>query len=222
MRVTMTMTTHYSTKTKELRVKRAWSQEQLADIAGVNVRTIQRIEHGDGASFESLKAVANAFGVDVGELLAPPTAASQPADKKDGQQPQRVTFLGRVRTGRQLFNVVGGAEMYSYDHDDADGDDVELIARFFQDIRDYADLWSDIEPGDRIRIPYEFNARIVELEERGHWVFAGSQRRAYSFGWAEKPEIMKLNTAVVIILKKDNPVITRLGDEDAALAVAQG
>jgi hypothetical protein len=101
-----------------------------------------------------------------------------------------------------------------------DGDDVELVARFFQDIRVRGD-WSDIEPGDRVRIPYEFNARIGELEERGLWVFAGSQRRAYSFGWAEKPEIMKLNTVFVILVKKDNPVIIELGDEDAALAVAQ-
>jgi transcriptional regulator with XRE-family HTH domain len=220
----MTMTTHYATKTKELRVKRAWSQEQLADIAGVNVRTIQRIEHGDGASFESLKAVANAFGVDVGELLAPPAAESQPADKKEGQPPppqQRVIFLGRVRTGRDLFNVVGsGAEMYSYDNDDVDGDDVELVAQFFQDIRDWGDLWSDIEPADRVRVPHQFNARIAELEERGLWVFAGSQRRAYSVN-REKPQIIKLNTVYVIIVKNDNPVIIRLGDEDAALAVAQ-
>jgi transcriptional regulator with XRE-family HTH domain len=207
-------TTHYSTKIKELRLKRVWSQEQLADIAGINVRTIQRIEHGDVASFESLKAVANALGVDVGELLAPP-----PTDKKPQQE--GMLFLGRLRTGRELLNVVGGAEMYSYDHDDVDGDDVELIARFFQDIRDYADLWSDIEPGDRVRIPHEFNARIAELEHRGFWVFAGSQRRAYSFGGAEKPQIIKANTVFVIILKKDNPAIIRLGDEDAALAVGQ-
>jgi transcriptional regulator with XRE-family HTH domain len=214
----MTMTTYYSTKTKELRVKRAWSQQQLADIAGVNVRTIQRIEHGDGASFESLKAVANAFDVDVGELLAPPAAESQPADKKEDPQP--VDFLGRVRTGRELFNFVGGAQMYSYENDDVDGDDVELVAQFFQDIRDWGDLWGDVEPADRVRVPHDFNARIAEMEERGLWVFAGSQRRGYSFN-REKPEIIKLNTVYVIILKKDNPAIIRLSADDAALAVAQ-
>jgi hypothetical protein len=99
-----------------------------------------------------VKAVANAFGVDVGELLAPPAAESQPTDdKKEGQPPKqpppRVLFLGRVRTGRELFNVVGSGEMYSYENDDVDGDDVELVAQFFQDIRDWGDLWGDI--GDR-------------------------------------------------------------------------
>jgi transcriptional regulator with XRE-family HTH domain len=217
----MSMTTHYGTKTKELRVKRAWSQEQLADIAGVNVRTIQRIEHGEGASFESLKAVANAFGVNVEELLAPPPAEPQPGDKKGPQQP-RVMFLGRVRTGRELFNFVGGADAYSYENDDVDGDDVELIAQFFQDIQDWGDLWGGMEPAERVRVPRDFNPRIGELEERGLWVFAGSRPQPFAFNrWEKQPEIIKLNTVFVIIVKKDNPAIIRLGHEDAALAVAQ-
>ncbi len=32
---------------KQLRLQRAWSQEQLAEMAGLSVRTIQRIENGD-------------------------------------------------------------------------------------------------------------------------------------------------------------------------------
>ena len=46
---------------KELREKRAWSQEQLAGIAGISLRTVQRIESGKPASFESLKTIASAF-----------------------------------------------------------------------------------------------------------------------------------------------------------------
>jgi transcriptional regulator with XRE-family HTH domain len=36
-----------SHQVKQLRLQRAWSQEQLAELAGVSVRTIQRIENGD-------------------------------------------------------------------------------------------------------------------------------------------------------------------------------
>lgn len=32
---------------KQLRLQRAWSQEQLAEMAGLSVRTIQRIENGE-------------------------------------------------------------------------------------------------------------------------------------------------------------------------------
>jgi transcriptional regulator with XRE-family HTH domain len=36
-----------SNQVKQLRLQRAWSQEQLAELAGLSVRTIQRIENGD-------------------------------------------------------------------------------------------------------------------------------------------------------------------------------
>ena len=43
---------------KELRMSRQLSQEQLALMSGLNVRTIQRIESGHNASMESLKCLA--------------------------------------------------------------------------------------------------------------------------------------------------------------------
>ena len=53
---------------KKLRENRKWSQEQLADMAGLSVRTIQRIERGHKASFESLKSLASVFEVNVSTL----------------------------------------------------------------------------------------------------------------------------------------------------------
>jgi transcriptional regulator with XRE-family HTH domain len=50
---------------KELRISRHLSQEQLAQISGLNVRTIQRIESGNNASLESLKCLAAALEVNV-------------------------------------------------------------------------------------------------------------------------------------------------------------
>ncbi len=46
---------------KQLRFERAWPQEQLADICDVSVRTVQRVEHGETFSLETLKALAAAF-----------------------------------------------------------------------------------------------------------------------------------------------------------------
>ena len=54
-----------SSKIKRWRDERCWSQEHLASVAGIGLRTIQRIENGDKASRESLMALASAFGVDV-------------------------------------------------------------------------------------------------------------------------------------------------------------
>ncbi|WP_042858208.1 2TM domain-containing protein [Dickeya sp. NCPPB 3274] len=54
---------------KSQRLARAWSQEQLAELSALSVRTIQRIENGERASLETLSAIAAAFGVNVTVLM---------------------------------------------------------------------------------------------------------------------------------------------------------
>ncbi len=51
-----------------MRDKNRWSQEQLAEFAGLNVRTIQRVESGRKASLETLKCLASVFEVDISKL----------------------------------------------------------------------------------------------------------------------------------------------------------
>jgi transcriptional regulator with XRE-family HTH domain len=43
-------------RVKEFRLARAWSQEQLAEMAALSVRTIQRIENQEQPSLETLSA----------------------------------------------------------------------------------------------------------------------------------------------------------------------
>lgn len=50
---------------RKLRLKRGWSQEHLATLTDLNVRTIQRIERGQPASLESRKSLAAVFAVDL-------------------------------------------------------------------------------------------------------------------------------------------------------------
>ena len=53
----------------KLRLQQGWSQERLATLTGLSVRTIQRIEQGQQPGLESLKALAAVFELDVTQLL---------------------------------------------------------------------------------------------------------------------------------------------------------
>lgn len=53
---------------RKLRLQRGWSQEQLAEISGLSVRTVQRIERGQNAGLESLKSLAAVFEIDLVDL----------------------------------------------------------------------------------------------------------------------------------------------------------
>ena len=68
---------------QKLRLQRGWSQQQLADLSGLSVRTVQRIEQGQVASSESLKSLAAVFEIDFSTLQEPgmntTTAPASPA-----------------------------------------------------------------------------------------------------------------------------------------------
>jgi transcriptional regulator with XRE-family HTH domain len=53
---------------KSLRQHKNWSQEQLAQLSGLNVRTIQRIEKGESVGLETLKSLAAVFEISVSDL----------------------------------------------------------------------------------------------------------------------------------------------------------
>jgi transcriptional regulator with XRE-family HTH domain len=56
---------------QKLRLQHGWSQEQLAEMSGVSVRTIQRLERGQSATVETLKAVAAVLEVEFTRLMEP-------------------------------------------------------------------------------------------------------------------------------------------------------
>lgn len=53
---------------QRMRLKRGWSQQQLADASGLSARTVQRIESGHPGSVESIKSLAAVFEVDFSTL----------------------------------------------------------------------------------------------------------------------------------------------------------
>ncbi|MFT6190866.1 helix-turn-helix domain-containing protein [Polaribacter sp.] len=52
---------------KKMRLERHWSQDQLAEMSGLSLRTIQRIENGQNAGLESLKSLAAVFEINIAD-----------------------------------------------------------------------------------------------------------------------------------------------------------
>ena len=52
---------------KKLRLERHWSQDQLSEMSGLSIRTIQRIENGENAGLESLKSLAAVFEITIAD-----------------------------------------------------------------------------------------------------------------------------------------------------------
>lgn len=58
-----------TTLLKQERSKRAWSQDHLAQVAGIGLRTLQRIESSGAASNESIASIAAALGMSVAAFM---------------------------------------------------------------------------------------------------------------------------------------------------------
>lgn len=71
-------------KIRRWREERHWSQEHLAELAGLGLRTLQRIENGEPASRDSLTALAAALDVDAIALcIDPETEAAEILNRKN-------------------------------------------------------------------------------------------------------------------------------------------
>jgi transcriptional regulator with XRE-family HTH domain len=72
---------------RKLRLRKGWSQDQLAELADVSVRTIQRIERGHPMSLETANALAAVFEVDVTTFLPTPEPEHDDMSRTDDTTP---------------------------------------------------------------------------------------------------------------------------------------
>ncbi len=92
---------------------RGWSQEHLAEAAGLSLRTVQRIENGEKAARESVMALAAAFGVDVRALTvdreaeAAQAARAGKAKERDALRLSVLIHLAGYLFGMLVFAGIG-------------------------------------------------------------------------------------------------------------------
>lgn len=87
---------------KKLRISKSWSQEELAEQAGLSLRTVQRIESEGIASLQSRKAIATALEVD-------PSALNAESDSAVDQNAELMPTIEK----RHIFNPTSLAGYHS-------------------------------------------------------------------------------------------------------------
>jgi transcriptional regulator with XRE-family HTH domain len=150
---------------KQQREERAWPQRQLAEIAGVNLRTIQRLERDGSASFETLMGVAQAFEIDVKQLS--PTSRTQKSTLQ-----KEVHLLPRLALGKELAAVIGGADQFQFEHDEAESEKaLGLMVDVLEVLKSDVVRWHDADAVGKLKIEFELSQAIKELEAVGFYLF---------------------------------------------------
>jgi transcriptional regulator with XRE-family HTH domain len=71
-----------SSRIRTERERRAWSQEHLAEAAALSLRTVQRVETSGAASYETARAIAAVFELEVAALRQVTMATPRVRDRR--------------------------------------------------------------------------------------------------------------------------------------------
>lgn len=175
-----------------LRTSRGWTQETLAELAGVSSRTIQRLEDARGASADSLRAIARALEVeDLDFLIRPqavPTAATLKRRQAEFEREHLRLDARPVPTGRAVEAFMSTLTMLCcVDHEVDDPASLETAAALFDYLRDYLDFKADASHRDRLAVGAELDVLVSELRTAG-WTPVVALRRTQLTNdhWADK------------------------------------
>lgn len=94
---------------RQLRTDKGWTQQHLADICDLSLRTIQRVEVQGIASLETSKALAAAFEVNRESLLSEVDLSVTSSDSSKKPIPLWLlcaTFLAGVLCGAFLLSLL--------------------------------------------------------------------------------------------------------------------
>jgi transcriptional regulator with XRE-family HTH domain len=78
------------------RKSKVWTQSHLAEVSGLSLRTIQRIEKTGKASFESIKSLASVYETIAEELIMETNLKEETPNKKDKTKGKNLAVFGLV------------------------------------------------------------------------------------------------------------------------------
>lgn len=185
------------------RAARQWSQEQLAAISGLNVRTIQRVEQGLPASLDTRRTLARAFEFDdIDALNKPFTIPSEEelrtAKEKFDREHVTSTALP-LTTGKQLARLVESCTMdlsepafeMTREADEA----FATLVDYFRDYRDCADVYNETQ---KFEVYDEMQSHIDALKQLG--VSLRYAERRVQVKWGSDPDSKPMPANVLYVV----------------------
>ena len=201
---------------KVFREMRQWSQEQLAEIARVSTRTVQRVEEGQPSSVDTRRALAAAFGFeDIDALNKPyaiPTKEQQEAEKARFEK-ERVTLKAeKLGTGKQLGKLVElGAGLQIVDAVEMSPKAEEVFAQLTDYCTEYADCDELYSATDKLGVYAELDELLSALDAEGVTLVGASREVMLKVQGGESP--WKETVIYIVAFAK--------GQEAETLAVAR-
>lgn len=201
------------------RTARGWSQDTLAELTGLTVRTVQRVEAGQPSSPETRRALARVFGADDIDRFNKPHAHQTPEEfeaqerkRKEDFEREYVTIDVMPMTGRGIARLGEGvhAACVELSDDLAARKDVEDVLAELKDyVRDFMDIADEVGAGDRLTMGDEMERMVGDLRRLGCSIVGG--KRSLSLPWGLSGKSMETMAVYLFIVPA--------GKEPAVIAI---
>lgn len=138
------------------RESRQWSQEQLADLSGLSVRTIQRVERGEASGFDTRRAIARAFEFEdidaLNKAFSIPTAEEMQAAKDEFDREHVTLKALPLETGKQLAKLAEAHSMdlstTGFDLSREADEEFAALVDYMREYRDCSDAYTELQKFD--------------------------------------------------------------------------
>ena len=154
---------------KVFRLERGWTQEVLAELCRVDVRTIQRAERGDGVGEGSLRAIARELGFTDKDFLNKdhriPTPEEVDAATAKFEKEHLILETTVATSARELANVYEGSFADVSNPDTSlSADAADEYAALVDFLHDYRDLTGEIGEVEKV----DLSKSLQEILDRVH------------------------------------------------------
>ncbi len=90
---------------------------------------------------------------------------------------RQIIVLPQLTTGKEVLEVITGCHFsYSFNNDPNDEAEIDLVGGFIQGLRDWCDIWNDIDAPGQMRAAFVITDMIKELSVAG-WTVYGSKMK---------------------------------------------
>ena len=172
-----------------IRTASGWSQETLAELSKLSVRTIQRVEDEQPSSIDTRRALALGLGYDnvdffqdpehiqkLYELRSDMVNTYQEGIKKLHPDTDFIDAV-EAKSGKDLADFAECINAWSSDFDDDAPDEAErlfcLLADYLQDYGDADDLYSQTA---RLDVHAELGEILADLNQEGYGFYYATRR----------------------------------------------
>lgn len=170
-----------------LRKENGWTQETLAELARVSVRTVQRLEEGLPSSGDTRRAIAGAFRFeDLDTFSKPWPLPNIEKLKEESARIERETVsveVLQITKGKQLRELAEQSDSCLITSIDETDDEVDALMAVLQEhFVEYGDCHDLYSQTGKLEVNQHFQEQINELATKGVGLVGGRRRVRLRFG----------------------------------------